>query len=54
MENFKAIEMLEDKEDRSIKMASIVKVRNNLYYTVVGCFKSGFQIDFLLAECRLL
>ena len=42
LENFKAIEMLEDKEDRSIKMAPIVKVRNNLYYTIVGCFKSGF------------
>ena len=44
IENFKAIELLEGKEDRSIKMASIVKIRNNIYYTIVGCFKSSFSI----------
>ena len=46
--------MMEGKEDRSIKMAPIVKIRNNLYYAVVGCFKSSFSIDFLLNECDLL
>lgn len=54
LENFKAIELLEGKEDRSIKMAPIVKIRNNLYYTVVGCFKAGFSLDFILTECQLL
>ena len=54
IENYKAIEILEGKEDRSIKMASIVKIRNNLYYTIVGCFKSAFSIDFLLNDCSLL
>jgi hypothetical protein len=54
IENFKAIELLEGKEDRSIKMASIVKIRNNIYYTIVGCFKSSFSIEFLLQNCNLL
>lgn len=35
-------------------MASIVKVRNNLYYTIVGCFKSAFSVDFLINDCNLL
>jgi hypothetical protein len=35
-------------------MASIVKIRNNLYYTIVGCFKSGFSLEFLLNDCALL
>jgi len=48
IENFKAIELLEGKEDRSIKMAPVVKIRNNIYYTIVGCFKSAFSIQFLL------
>jgi len=46
--------LLEQKEDHSIKMASIVKVRNNLYYTIVGCFKSAFSVDFLINDCNLL
>lgn len=50
IENFKAIELLEGKEDRSIKMAPIVKIRNSLYYTIVGCFKSAFSIEFLLND----
>jgi hypothetical protein len=44
----KEIEIEETKEDRSIKMAAVVKIRNNLYYIIVGCFKAGFSIDFLL------
>ena len=51
LDNFKAIELMEGKEDRSIKMAPIVKIRNNLYYTVVGCFKAGFSLEFLLNDC---
>lgn len=35
-------------------MASIVKIRNNIYYTVVGCFKSRFSIEFLQNDCKLL
>lgn len=54
IDSFKASELLEGKEDRSIKMAPIVKIRNNIYYTVVGCFKSGFSIEFILKNCSLL
>lgn len=42
VESFKALELLEQQEDMSIKMASIVKIRNNVYYTAVGCFKARF------------
>jgi hypothetical protein len=35
-------------------MASIVKIRNNVYYIAVGCFKAGFKIDFILGNCNLL
>ena len=38
----------------SIRMASIVKIRNNIYYTVVGCFKANFKIEFLLQSCNLV
>ena len=38
----------------SIRMASIVKIRNNIYYTVVGCFKANFKIEFLLQNCNLV
>ena len=48
------MEIEESKEDRSIKMAAVVKLRNNLYYTIVGCFKAGFSIPFILKECNLL
>lgn len=32
-------------------MAPIVKIRNNIYYIVVGCFKAGFSIEFILKNC---
>ena len=44
----KEIEIEESKEDRSIKMSAIVKLRNNLYYIIVGCFKVGFSIPYIL------
>lgn len=48
VEQFKAVELLEQQEEISIRMASVVKIRNNIYYIAVGCFKSSFKIDFLL------
>jgi len=51
IDSFKASEILESKEDKSIKMAPIVKIRNNIYYIVVGCFKAGFSIEFILKNC---
>lgn len=32
-------------------MASVVKIRNNIYYIVVGCFKSNFEVDYILKDC---
>ena len=54
VESFKALELLEQQEDMSIKMASVVKIRNNVYYMAVGCFKARFQVDFMVDECGLL
>lgn len=54
VENFKAKEILESQNDLSIKMFPEVKIRNHLYYTVVGCLKAQFQVDFLLRECDLI
>jgi len=45
---------MEQQEEMSIRMASIIKIRNNVYYIVVGCLKSGFKVDFVLNNCNLL
>ena len=38
----------------SIRMAPIVKIRNNIYFIAVGCFKALYEIDFMLDTCDLL
>lgn len=53
-ESLKSAELLEQQEEMSIRMASIVKIRNNIYYTLVGCFKANFKIEFLLQNCNLV
>lgn len=54
VESYKALELLENQEDMSIRMAPIVKIRNNIYFTAVGCFKALFEIDFFLDTCDIL
>jgi len=54
VESFKALELLEQQEDMAVRMAPIVKIRNNVLYTAVGCFKARFMTDYLIEECALL
>jgi len=42
VENFKAKEILESQNDLSIKMTSEIKIRNSIYFTLVGCFRAKF------------
>jgi hypothetical protein len=48
VESFKALELLEQQEDMAVRMAPIVKIRNSVLYTAVGCFKAKFMTDYLL------
>lgn len=38
----------------AVRMAPIVKIRNNVLYTAVGCFKARFMTEYLIEECALL